>query len=79
MLEEITALNDKAKIEFQGVFSDMKKSELIKPNEPKPEDAKQSVQPEVTAQVKSPDVKNGLTSAKPNANSNAINKGLSGL
>lgn len=71
--KEMIALNEKAKIEFSGSFSDMKKSDLAKP-----ESAKQTnVSPTVSdakAEVK-PNQKND----KPAASPTAIDKGLSGL
>lgn len=71
--KEMITLNEKAKIEFSGVFSDMKKSDLEKPDSAKENAAKQPV-----AEVKA-EVKSNQKDAKSDAGSSAVNKGLSGL
>lgn len=71
--KEVTALNEKAKIEFSGVFADMKKSDLEKPD-----NAKESAATPPVADVKV-DVKTSQKNAKPDSGSSAIDKGLSGL
>jgi EpsD family peptidyl-prolyl cis-trans isomerase len=71
--KEMIALNEKAKIEFVGVFKDMKKSELTQPDaiQPAPEQAKvETDSPSSTASKKTD---------KQNANAASIEKGLSGL
>lgn len=70
--KEMTALNDKAKIEFIGTFADMKKADLINPN------------PIAPADVPAADVAKPVDSAtqkisKSNASKSSIDKGLSGL
>lgn len=75
--KEMISLNDKANIEFIGVFSDMKKSELINPNEIKA-GAETNAPPEANAQPKPVDDKSSQTT-KSTANSSSIDKGLSGL
>ena len=78
---EMVALNEKAKIEFVGVFKDMKKSELTQPEaiQPVPEQAK------VEAETASTDTSTTTSSTaskkidKQNANATSIEKGLSGL
>jgi len=73
--KEMAALNDKAKIEFMGMFSEMKKSELIKPEGVA--DAA-VVQPDAGATAK-PEMAKSNQAAKPVASSSSIDKGLSGL
>jgi EpsD family peptidyl-prolyl cis-trans isomerase len=71
--KEMIALNEKAKIEFSGAFSDMKKSDLAKPDNAKQSNVSPAVS-DAKAEVK-PNQKND----KPATSSTAINKGLSGL
>jgi EpsD family peptidyl-prolyl cis-trans isomerase len=72
--KEMIALNEKAKIEFIGSFSDMKKSDLIDPSAIA--SSEQVTQP--TA-VKNDADKATQKTTKPNASATAIDKGLSGL
>lgn len=70
--KEMTALNEKAKIEFIGTFANMKKADLINPN------------PIAQADVPAADVAKPVDSAtqktsKSNASKSSIDKGLSGL
>ncbi|MBC7755462.1 MAG: peptidyl-prolyl cis-trans isomerase, EpsD family [Bdellovibrio sp.] len=72
--KEMLVLNEKAKVEFAGSFSDMKKSDLMEPSAITPnEQAAQS-----TA-VKSDTDKAAQKSVKPNTSPSNIDKGLSGL
>lgn len=73
--KEMIALNEKAKIEFVGAFSDMKKADLIKTNEVK---AKAIPKNEDKSETNSADVVKDKKS-KVDVNSSSINKGLSGL
>jgi hypothetical protein len=73
--KEMIALNEKAKIEFVGAFSDMKKADLIKTNEFK---AKAIPKNEDKSETNSADVAKDKKS-KVDVNSSSINKGLSGL
>ena len=75
--KEMTALNEKATVEFVGAFSDMKKSELIKPNEINAS-ADTTVAPEANTESKPVEGKSNQAT-KLNANTTSINKGLSGL
>lgn len=73
--KEMIALNEKAKIEFVGAFSDMKKSDLLKANE-----AKAEVAPKVetkSATKSADDIKDKKSNV--DVNPSSINKGLSGL
>jgi EpsD family peptidyl-prolyl cis-trans isomerase len=76
---EILALNEKAKIEFLGAFSDMKKQELLKPsiaeaNKELPKKASESdVEPTLS------DAKENQPVAKPKGDQANMDKGLSGL
>jgi EpsD family peptidyl-prolyl cis-trans isomerase len=73
--KEMIALNEKAKIEFVGAFSDMKKSDLLKSNEEKAEVAPKV---ETKPQTKSAgDIKDKKSNV--DLNPSSINKGLSGL
>jgi len=75
--KEMTALNEKATIEFVGAFSDMKKSELIKPNEINAS-TNNTAAPEANTESKSVEGESNQAT-KLNANTTSINKGLSGL
>jgi EpsD family peptidyl-prolyl cis-trans isomerase len=77
--KEMTALNDKAKIEFVGAFSDMKKSDLIKPVAASVNKDKPTSSSELKAQSNPASEKSSQTTAKPIANPVALDKGLSGL
>jgi len=72
---EITALNEKAKIEFIGAFSDMKKSDLLKKDVAKAESL-----PEANSESETKTTEDG-ENKKSNleVNPSSINKGLSGL
>jgi EpsD family peptidyl-prolyl cis-trans isomerase len=73
--KEMLSLNEKAKIEFVGAFSDMKKSDLLKTNE-----AKAEVAPKVetkSATKSADDIKD--KKSKVDVSPSSINKGLSGL
>ena len=76
---EILALNEKAKIEFLGAFSDMKKQELLKPsiaeaNKELPKKASESdLEPTLS------DAKENQPVAKPKGDQANMDKGLSGL
>jgi EpsD family peptidyl-prolyl cis-trans isomerase len=74
--KEVIALNDKAKVEFLGVFSSMKKSDLLKPENgnSSPEKAPDA---EVSAQSKSETVKSTQEAKK--VDPTTVSKGLSGL
>ena len=74
---EMVALNEKAKIEFVGVFKDMKKSELTQPEaiQSAPEQAK--VETETASSNTNPTA--NKKADKQNANDASIEKGLSGL
>jgi len=75
--KEMTALNEKATVEFKGAFSEMKKSDLINPSAINTS-AESTKPPEADAQSKAAEGKSNQA-AKLNANSSSINKGLSGL
>ncbi len=75
--KELIALNEKAKIEFVGSFSDMKKADLVKPDEIST-NAEMPKQAEPNAQSKPAEDK-AAQKSKLDANSSSINKGLSGL
>lgn len=78
--KEMLSLNEKAKIEFVGAFSDMKKSELSNPVADKANVVKPVAQAKVSAQLKVVAEKSSPTTvAKPNASPSSIDKGLSGL
>lgn len=76
--KEMTALNEKAKIEFIGTFADMKKADLINPNAITSANAAAPA-----ADVKADAIKPADSAAqkisKPNASTSSIDKGLSGL
>lgn len=72
--KEMLALNEKAKVEFAGSFSDMKKSDLIEPST-----IAQSEQAAQSTAVKSDTDKAAQKIVKPNNSPSAIDKGLSGL
>ena len=72
--KEMTALNDKAKIEFVGTFADMKKADLINPNAITSANGAAPV----TDAIKPADSSAEKT-AKSNASTSSIDKGLSGL
>ena len=72
---EITALNEKAKIEFIGAFSDMKKSDLLKKD-----DAKAEALPESNSKPVKKTTEDGSNKKSTlEVNPSSINKGLSGL
>jgi EpsD family peptidyl-prolyl cis-trans isomerase len=73
--KEMLALNEKAKIEFVGAFSDMKKSDLLKTNEVKAEAVpKAETKPQTNSTDDLKDKKSNV-----DVNPSSINKGLSGL
>ena len=73
--KEMLALNEKAKIEFVGAFSGMKKADLLKPEEVVSEKTPQA---ESKPQTKSAEG-NTDKKSKLDVNPSSINKGLSGL
>ena len=75
--KEMTALNDKAKIEFIGSFSDMKKADLTNLNTTNSTDAATPL-----ASAKADTSKAAVLTektTKPNTSTSSIDKGLSGL
>ena len=74
--KEVIALNDKAKVEFLGAFSSMKKSDLLKPENgsSNPENAPDA---EVSTASKSEAVKSTQEAKK--VDPTTVSKGLSGL
>jgi EpsD family peptidyl-prolyl cis-trans isomerase len=75
--KEVVKLNDKANIEFEGLYADMKKSELLQPattNNVKDANTPTSKDVEVKTAIDKPKQSN-----KPNANASVMDKGLSGL
>jgi len=76
--KEMTALNEKAKIEFIDAFSDMKRTDLINPNTNASSDAVAPVADIKAGAAKPVDSAMQKTS-KSNASTSSIDKGLSGL
>ena len=77
--KEMTALNEKAKIEFIGAFSDMKRTDLINPNTNASSDAVAPVA-DKKADTAKPAADSAIQKAsKSNASTSSIDKGLSGL
>ena len=74
--KEMTVLNEKAKIEFIGAFSDMKKADLVNPNTIASADA--AAPATAKADASKATVSTEKTT-KPNASTTSIDKGLSGL
>lgn len=72
--KEMTALNEKAKIEFIGTFADMKKADLTNPNSITSKDAV-----DVKAEIAKPADSSAQKTSKSNASKSSIDKGLSGL
>ena len=72
--KEMTALNEKAKIEFIGTFADMKKADLINP---KGITLKDTV--DIKAGIAKPVDSSAQKTSKSNASKSSIDKGLSGL
>jgi EpsD family peptidyl-prolyl cis-trans isomerase len=76
--KEMTALNEKAKIEFIGTFAEMKKADLINPNTIAANDAATSAV-DVKADAAKPLDSASQKTSKSNASTSSIDKGLSGL
>lgn len=72
--KEMTALNEKAKIEFIGTFADMKKADLTNPNSITSKDAV-----DVKAEIAKPADSSAQKTSNSNASKSSIDKGLSGL
>lgn len=75
--KEMTALNEKAKIEFIGSFSDMKKADLVNPKTITSADAAAQLASSKADASKASVLTEKTT--KPNASTTSIDKGLSGL
>jgi EpsD family peptidyl-prolyl cis-trans isomerase len=75
--KEMALLNEKANIQFEGMFAEMKKSDLMQPDAMAAK-ATNNAPKESSALTKST-VGNPNTIAKPSASSSSIDKGLSGL
>lgn len=77
--DEIKTLNDKAKIEFLGAFSDMKKQDLSGSSlsDSSKDDANNSTN--IISQSKSSEANESQSVAKPKVDQSNLDKGLSGL
>lgn len=76
--KEMTALNEKAKIEFTGTFAEMKKADLINPNTIASADSATPVAG-IKADAAKPVESTTQKTLKPKASTTSIDKGLSGL
>jgi EpsD family peptidyl-prolyl cis-trans isomerase len=75
--KEVVKLNDNAKIEFEGMYADMKKSELLQPSA---NSTVTVVDPQISKNVEEKSaIDKTKQSNKPNANASVMDKGLSGL
>ena len=76
--KEMTALNEKAKIEFIGTFADMKKADLINPS-PIASNEIAAPSADVKAGAAKPADSSAQKTSKSNTSTSSIDKGLSGL
>ena len=76
--KEMTALNEKAKIEFIGTFADMKKADLINPSPIASNDVA-SPSADIKAGAAKPADSASPKTSKSNASTSSLDKGLSGL
>lgn len=76
--KEMSTLNEKAKIEFIGAFSDMKRTDLINPNTKASSGAVAPVA-DIKADAAKPADSAIQKTSKSNASTSSIDKGLSGL